>query len=205
LEAIVSPLSEFIQRPGSWSILAFVFLYKLGDAMGMALTNPYYVEIGFSNADIGLIAKTFGLISSLVGLFFGGIVIYYIGIYRSLWIFGVLQALCTAFFSLLTYTGPQNWALALVVILEDVCTSMASAAFVAFIAALTNRKYTATQYALLASIATLGRNFFSGFSGDMVKALGWANFYYVCTAIAIPGLVMLFEMKKYHADQKLSS
>ncbi len=205
LQAIVDPFAEFLKRPGAWYILAFVLLFKLGDALAIALLNPFYVEIGFSNADIGLIAKTFGLISSLVGFFLGGVVIYYLGIYRSLWTFGILQAVSTASFAVLTYTGAKLIPFALVVIFEDVSTGMATSAFVAFMAALSNKKYTATQYAILSSIATLGRTFFSGFTGDMVKHLGWANFYYVCALIAIPGLLMLLGMRKYHTDDMLKS
>lgn len=197
--AVVDPFREFLQRDGAFIMLLFVFLFKLGDALSGAMLNPYYVQMGYSNADIGLIAKTFGLISSLVGLFLGSTLMYYIGIYRSLWIFGVLQALSTGAFALLTFTGPQNWALAFTVCFEDITSGMGTAAFIAFISAITNKRYTATQYAILSSIATLGRNFFSGFSGEMVKTLGWANFYYTCALIAIPGILMLFLMNKYQS------
>ncbi len=196
MSAIVEPFTEFIRRPGALFILLFVFLFKLGDALSGSLLNPFYVEMGFTNADIGLIAKTFGLASSLVGLFIGGLIIYYIDLYKCLWGFGILQALSTAAFALLTYTGAEKWALATVVIFEDVSSGMGSAAFVAFLASLSNKKYTATQYAILSSIATLGRNFFSGFSGALVKSLGWSSFFYVCALIAIPGLVMLIGMRK---------
>ncbi len=201
-DAIVDPLREFITRPEAWFILIFVLMYKFGDAVGLSILNPFYVKIGFSNADIGLIAKTFGLASSLVGFFLGGIAIYYIGIYRCLWIFGILQAFSTAGFALLLYTGPQPWALGVVVIFEDVSTAMASAAFIAYIAAVCNRRYTATQYAILSSVATLGRNFFSGFAGDLVKLLGWAPFFYACSLMAIPGLIMLVWIKKYHVEDE---
>jgi PAT family beta-lactamase induction signal transducer AmpG len=196
MSAIVEPFTEFIRRPGALFILLFVFLFKLGDALSGSLLNPFYVEMGFTNADIGLIAKTFGLASSLVGLFIGGLIIYYIDLYKCLWGFGILQALSTAAFAILTYTGAEKWALATVVIFEDVSSGMGSAAFVAFLASLSNKKYTATQYAILSSIATLGRNFFSGFSGALVKSLGWSSFFYVCALIAIPGLVMLIGMRK---------
>jgi PAT family beta-lactamase induction signal transducer AmpG len=198
--AVIEPFKEFIKRHGSWTILAFIFLYKFGDAVGLAMLNPFYVHIGYSNEDIALIAKTFGLASSLVGLFLGSTLMYYIGIYRSLWIFGILQAIAIAGFAILEHTGPQNWALATVVIFEDVTTAMASAVFVAFIAAITNKKYTATQYAILSSIATLGRNFFSGFAGDMIKHLGWEGYFYTCTALAIPGMLMLFWMRKFYTQ-----
>lgn len=199
--AVIDPFREFLQRDGAYVMLIFVFLFKLGDALSGAMLNPYYVQMGYSNADIALIAKTFGLISSMVGLFLGSTLMYYIGIFRSLWIFGILQALSTGAFALLTMTGPQNWALALTVCFEDVTSGMGTAAFIAFISALTNKRYTATQYAILSSIATLGRNFFSGFSGDMVKNLGWANFYYTCMVVAIPGILMLILMRKYQKQE----
>lgn len=204
-DAIVEPFAEFLKRPGAAYILLFVLLFKLGDALAISLLNPFYVETGFSNADIALIAKTFGLASSMLGFFLGGVVIYYLGIYRSLWAFGILQALSTASFAILTYTGAQLIPFAIVVIFEDISTSMATAAFVAFMAALSNKKYTATQYAILSSIATLGRTFFSGFTGGMVKHLGWANFFYVCALIAIPGLLMLLGMRKYQTEKSLET
>lgn len=202
MSAVVDPFREFLKRDGAYVMLLFVFLFKLGDALSGAMLNPYYVQMGFSNADIGLIAKTFGLISSLVGLFLGSTLMYYIGIFRSLWIFGILQALSTGAFALLTVTGPQNWALAVTVCFEDVSSGMGTSAFIAFISAITNKRYTATQYAILSSIATLGRNFFSGFSGDMVKNLGWANFFYTCAFVAIPGILMLLLMRKYQQQTK---
>lgn len=202
-QAAVEPFAEFLRRPGAAYILLFVLLFKLGDALAGALLQPFYVQMGFTNADIGLVAKVFGTASSLVGLFFGGIAIYYIGIYRSLWVFGILQAISTAAFAVLTFTGNALVPFAAVIVFEDISTGMATAAFVAFMAALSNKKYTATQYAILSSVATLGRTFFSGFTGDLVKHLGWANFFYACALIAIPGLLMLIGMKKYHTDEAL--
>jgi PAT family beta-lactamase induction signal transducer AmpG len=194
--AVIDPFKEFLTRDKALVILSFVFLFKLGDALSGAMLNPFYVQMGYSNEDIGLIAKMFGLTASLVGLFVGSVIIYSMGILRSLWIFGILQALSTAMFALITYTGPVKWALAVSVIFEDVSSGMGSAAFVAYLAALTNKKYTATQYAILSSLATVGRNFFSGFSGNMVKALGWETFFYTCGMIAIPGLIMLFVVSR---------
>jgi len=202
MSAVIGPFQEFLQRDGAYVVLFFVFLFKLGDALSGAMLNPYYVQVGFQNADIGLIAKTFGLASSMVGLFLGSTLMYYIGIYRSLWIFGIFQALSTAAFALLSFTGPQNWALATTVIFEDVSSGMGSAAFIAFISSVTNKRYTATQYAILSSIATLGRNFFSGFSGVLVKDLGWVNFYFFCALIAIPGMLMLLWMRRYQTSQE---
>lgn len=199
VSAFIDPFREYLSRDGALIVLAFVFLFKLGDALGGAMLSPFYVQMGYSNQDIGLIAKTVGLASSLGGLFLGGLIIMKMGIYRSLWIFGVLQALSTAGFALITFVGPQKWALAATVIFEDVSAGMGNAAFVAFIASVCNRRYTATQFAILSSVATLGRTFFSGFSGDMVKALDWANFFFLCGLIAIPGMIMLYKMKDYQS------
>lgn len=191
MDAVIQPIREFLGRDQGLILLSFVFFFKLGDALSGAMLNPFYVQMGFSNQDIGLIAKTVGLASSLIGLFLGGIIIYKMGVLRSLWIFGILQALSTAGFSLIVWTGPQNWALACAVVFEDISAGMGSAAFVAFIASITNKKFTGTQYALLSSLATLGRNFFSGFTGKMVEVLGWSWFFWTCALIALPGLVLL--------------
>ena len=196
--AIVDPFSDFFSRDKAVIILLFVFLFKLGDAMSGAMLSPFYVQMGYSNEDIGLIAKTFGLTAALLGLFLGGIVVYTLGVFRSLWIFGVMQSLSTGLFALITFTGPERWALAVTVLFEDISSGMGSAAFITYLASITNRKYTATQYAILSSIATIGRNFLSGFSGTMVKSLGWAPFFYTCALIAVPGLVMLYIVNKQY-------
>ncbi len=190
--AIINPFKEFLTRDRALIILLFVFFFKLGDAMSGAMLSPYYVQMGYSNADIALIAKTFGLSAVLLGLFVGGVIVYTLGVFRSLWIFGIMQALSTGSFALITFTGPEQWALAVTVLFEDISSGMGSAAFITYLASLTNKQYTATQYAILSSIATIGRNFLSGFSGNMVKDLGWAPFFFTCGALAIPGLIMLY-------------
>jgi PAT family beta-lactamase induction signal transducer AmpG len=195
---VLNPFKEFLTRDKAVVILFFVFLFKLGDAMSGAMLSPFYVQMGYTNEDIALIAKTFGLTAALVGLFVGGVIVYALGVFRSLWIFGIMQSLSTGLFALITFTGPEKWALAVTVLFEDISSGMGSAAFITYLATITNKKYTATQYAILSSIATVGRNFFSGFSGNMVKALGWAPFFYTCALIAIPGLIMLFIVNRQH-------
>lgn len=217
-EAVVEPFREFLARDGAVAVLLFVFLFKLGDALSGATLNPFYVQMGFTNEQIGLIAKTYGMISVMIGLFLGGWTIFYLGIYRSLWIFGVLQALSTASFALVPWAieshfwgmaDPSNpaslhsWksvALGMTVLFEDLTSGMGSAAFIAFISKVCNHRYTATQYALLSSLATSGRNIFSVFTGSAVEKMGWESFYISCALIAIPGLVMLFWMKKYQDE-----
>jgi MFS transporter, PAT family, beta-lactamase induction signal transducer AmpG len=197
-KSIIEALANFLKRDGAILILFFVFFFKLGDAISGAMLSPYYIAMGFQKVDIGLIAKTFGFASTLVGLFLGGWITFRIGILRSLWIFGILQGLSTASFALLMYTGPVKWALAFTVVFEDVTAGMGSSAFIAYLSSITNRNYTATQFALLSSIAVSGRTLISGFSGLMVKEMGWEGFFYTCALIAVPGLILLYWVQRRH-------
>lgn len=189
-DAVIEPFKEFLMRPQALLLLTFVIAFKLGDSLSGQMLNKFYVDMQFTNQDVGFIAKTVGLFSSLLGLFLGGLLITKLKVYRALIIFGILQALSTAYFMTLTLTGPQSWALALAVVFEDITSGMGTSAFLAFMALLTNKRFSATQYALLASFASLGRNFFSGFSGVMVEQLGWAGFFIACALIALPGIFM---------------
>jgi PAT family beta-lactamase induction signal transducer AmpG len=199
MAAVVDPFKELFNRDQAVVILLFVMMFKLGDAMSGSMLTPFYVKMGYTNADIGLIAKTYGLIAALIGLFIGSTIVYMLGVFRSLWIFGFLQAMSTGLFALITFTGPERWALAVTVCFEDITAGMGSAAFITYLASITNKKYTATQFAILASVATLGRNFLSGFSGNMVNALGWAPFFYTCALIAVPGMMLLYVVSKRQA------
>ncbi len=190
------PLKSFFQTKNAIWILAFVFTYKLGDLLAGSLLNPFYVQIGYSNADIGLIAKTFGVAAFLVGLFIGGILLNRLGIIRALWLFGFMQLGSILSFMLLTVTGPSQLALGAVVFLEDISTGMGTAAFVAFLSTVSQKKFTATQFALLSSIASLGRVFFSGWMGEVQVALGWNGFFLFCTAVAVPGMLVLIKITK---------
>lgn len=194
-EIILRPFAELFSRPGAIYILLFTLLFKFGDAIAGSMLGSFYVQMGFSNQDIALIAKTIGPLAGILGLFIGGALLYYISIYRALWIFGILQVLATASFALITWTGPQRWALAVVIVVEDLSIAMGSAAFIAFLSMVTNKKYTGTQFALLSSLAFVGKIFFSGFAGKMVEHLGWAQFFFACALIGVPGLMMLFKMK----------
>ena len=199
--AFIEPFKDLLRRKNGLVILFFVMCFKLGDAMSGAMLSPFYVKMGYSNFDIGLIAKFYGSIAALFGLFIGSTIVYMLGVFRSLWIFGFLQALSTGLFALITFTGPERWALAVTVCFEDITAGMGSAAFITYLASITNKKYTATQFAILASVATLGRNFLSGFSGNMVNALGWAPFFYTCALIAVPGMVLLYVVSKSQAAE----
>ncbi len=189
--AVVEPFTEFFKRENAIYILLFVFTFKLGDQIAGSLLSPFYKSMGYVNAEIGFVTKTCGMISTFAGLFAGGLALLKLGVNRCLWFFGIFQAVCTATFALITYTGPVIWSLATAVILEDFSAGMATAAFIAFMSSLSTGKYTATQFALLSSLAALGRTLFSGYAGYMQEFLGWAGFFYVGALMAIPGLIML--------------
>ena len=194
--AFLEPFKEFFMRKEALFVLLFVFLFKLGDQISGSLLTPFYKSMGYTNVEIGLITKTYGLFSTLAGLFVGGIALLKFGIRKCLWTFGILQALSTASFAIVTLTGPVIWSLSFAVIFEDFSSGMGTAAFTAYIASVTNTRFTATQFALLTSFATLGRTLFSGGSGFLQDAVGWAEFFYAGALLALPGLFVLWLMNK---------
>jgi PAT family beta-lactamase induction signal transducer AmpG len=202
-ESMIAPLKDFFVRPHSLLILAFIIFYKFGDAMAGKMLSPFYVDLGFQLDTLAITRKAVGLYSSLAGLAVGGSMIYMLGLYRSLWICGILQALSTICFSFLIFFGAKLLPLAVVMSIEDFTAGMGTAALMAFLALLTNQKFTATQFALLSSLATVGRNFFSGYSGKIVETLGdgtklsgFFPFFVLCGLAAIPGLCCLIPLKK---------
>jgi PAT family beta-lactamase induction signal transducer AmpG len=149
------------------------------------------LELGFTNTEIGAIAKVFGTGALLLGIFIGGVVTLKLGLYRAMFVIGLLQAASTACFVLLALAGYDRAWLATVIAFENLTVGMGSAALIAFMASLTNRQFTATQFALLSTLATLPRSLLSAPSGFMAEALGWPQFFVVCTLIALPGLLLL--------------
>lgn len=196
-EAVVEPLRDYFGRSHALAILAFILLYKLGDTMAAAMTTPFYLDLGFSLTEVGGVVKLFGYWATLGGLFVGGVVIFRLGIHASLWIFGILQALSTAAFALLAAAGPHLGGLAAVVTFENVSAGMGTAAYAAFMASLTNRRFTATQYALLSSLMGVPRVLFAAPTGWMAERLGWIEFFLVCALVAIPGLALLTRFRAW--------
>ncbi len=193
-EAVIAPLKEFFGRREAWLILAFILLYKVGDTMAGAIATPFYLKIGFSKTEVGVIVKTFGFFSSLGGLFIGGLLILKMGIERSLIFFGILQALSTAGYAMLAIVGSSVLALTWVIAFEDLTGGMGTAAFTAYMAAQTDKRFTATQYALLTSLMGVPRVVLSSFSGWMAESMGWVPFFTFCTLIAAPGLLIALYM-----------
>jgi PAT family beta-lactamase induction signal transducer AmpG len=199
-DAVINPLAEYFSRNNAVWILIFILLYKMGDTMASAITTPFYLDLGFSKTDIGAVVKVFGTGATLAGAFLGGIILLRLGINRSLWIFGVLQALSTACFALLARVGYSIAALSGVIAFENLSSGMGTAAFVAFMASITNKKFTATQYALLTSLIGIPRAVASSVTGFMVKTIGWESFFITCALVAIPGMLMLLKFAPWNEE-----
>ena len=196
-EAIVDPFKEFLGRKGTKNallILLFIFLYKIGDSMATALATPFYLDLGFSMTEIGIIAKNAGLWTSIAGGIIGGIWMVKLGINRALWIFGFLQMFATLSFAWLATVGYDNIVLAITVGLEFFAAGLGTTAFVAFIAKTTNPKYTATQFALFSSLASVPRTFTNASTGYFVDFFGWYYFFIFCFILAIPGMFLLLKI-----------
>lgn len=200
-EAVVEPFKDFLTRKGAWLLLGFVLLYKLGDTMSGNMLTPYYLKLGYEKIEIAAIAKTMSLATSLIGGLIGGIFVQRIGIYRSLFHFGILQALSTLAFMALFYVGHNNWVLGAVITFEDLTAGMGTAAFVAYMASITNRKFSATQFALLSSLMGIPRTLVAAPTGLLAESLGWPGFFTLCTVIAIPGLLMIGKIRKLAEEE----
>ncbi len=190
-QAVIDPLREYFSREGALLILLFIMLYKIGDTMASAMTTPFYLDVGFSMTEVGAVVKIFGFWATLVGTFTGGFLMLKIGINRSLWIFGFLQALSTAGFAWLAVVGHSIGLLSGVIAFENLSSGMGTAAYVAFMAALTDKRFTATQYALLSSLMGVPRVLAAAPTGFFAKHLGWESFFIACTLVALPGMLLL--------------
>jgi PAT family beta-lactamase induction signal transducer AmpG len=203
-QSFVGPFVEFFTRRDdavkALLVLVFIVIYKLGDNIASHMTIPFYLQLGFTNTEIGAIAKIFGTGALLFGIFVGGVVTLKLGLYRAMLVIGILQAASTACFVLLALAGYDRAWLATVIAFENLTVGMGSAALIAFMASLTNRQFTATQFALLSTLATLPRSLLSAPSGFMAEALGWPQFFVVCTLLALPGLLLLPVVRAWFSE-----
>ena len=202
-QAIVDPFKEFFSRQGvqqACLILAFMLLYKLGDSMATALATPFYLDMGFSKTEIGLIAKHAALWPMIVGGILGGILMLKIGINRALWLFGLVQIVSILGFALLARVGEGLWLLGLVISFEYLGVGLGTAAFVAFMARSTHPAFAATQLALFTALTAVPRTVASSFTGIIVEGVGWESFFYICTALAIPGMLLLFKVAPWNEE-----
>ncbi len=200
-QAVKLPFKEFINREGLKSalfILCFLFLYKLGDSMATALQTPFFIDMGFSKTEIGVVAKTASLVAMTIGLAVGGIVMIKLSINRALWLFGVVQIVSILGFAALSEIGHNTIALALAMGFEYLGVGLGTAAFTAFIARATNPTFAATQFALFTALTALPRTFANASTGFIVEQIGWTSFFFLCTALAIPGMLMLFKVAPWN-------
>ncbi len=212
-DAVVEPFHEFITRHGWRSallILTFLFFYKLGDSMCTALATPFYMDMGFSKTQIGLIAKNAGLWPAVIGGLLGGLWMVKIGINRALWLFGVVQVVSIFGFFWLASVGyhaeittVELTQLAIVIGIEALGVGLGTAAFVAFIARTTHPAYTATQFALFTSLAAMPRTFANAATGWLVEAIGWTGFFLLCALLALPGMVLLLKVAPWNESNSL--
>ena len=206
-EAVVDPFKEFIGRNGikyALFMLCFMFLYKIGDNMATALATPFYLDMGFTKTEIGIIAKNAALWPTIIGGMLGGLLMVKIGINRALWLFGVVQLVTIFGFVVLSQLGNDKVALAIVISMEYLGVGLGTAAFTAFIARSTHPKYTATQFALFTAFMAVPRTFANATVGFIVDSIGWTNFFIFCAITAIPGMLLLFKVAPWNEEPSSS-
>jgi len=192
-EAVREPLAEFFSRGGAVALLVVIVLYKLGDAFAGVLTTAFLLRgAGFSLADVGWANKWLGVGATILGLLAGGALMARLRLYKSLLLFGILQALTNLGFMALALAGKSYPLMITVVAAENLCGGMGTAAFVALLMSLCDRRYSATQYALLSALAALGRVYVGPAAGAMVEAAGWASFFFATFLFALPGVALLW-------------
>jgi MFS transporter, PAT family, beta-lactamase induction signal transducer AmpG len=204
-EAAVLPFVEFLKRRGAFEILGFILLYKLDVVLATALTTPFIMGLGFSRTDIGVVTKGFGLVATVVGSLAGGMLLPKLGMKRGLFFFGIFQGVSTYTFWMLARAGHDYPLMVSSIAVENFCSGMGNAAFFAFLMSVCDKRYTATQFALLSSFMALTRIFGGAPSGYLVKMLGWENFYILCIFIMIPGLLLLSRFSSWQKAEQMST
>jgi len=207
---IAGPIISFFKRNGfkiALGILGFVFLFKIGEAFLGRMSIVFYKEMGFSKGDIALYSKGIGWITTVIFTLLGGLFAIRSGVVKAMFISGILMAATNLLFAALAWSGKSELLFAAAVLLDDIAAAFATVAFVAFISLLVDRTYTATQYALLASIGTLGRTTLAASSGELVDWLNgdWGVFFVITTVMVIPSLICLWfirnKLKLYSEKQ----
>ncbi len=196
-EAVIEPLREFFSRHGAWGLLLLIVLYKLGDAFAGSLTTAFLIRgVEFTPTEVGAINKGMGLIATLIGVVFGGVLMARLGLFRSLLLFGILQAISNLTFMWLASIGKDYAVMVLAVGFENLAGGMGTAAFVALLMSMCDKRFTASQFALLSALAAVGRVYVGPASGYMVEAIGWTTFFGFTFLMALPGLWLLFAMRR---------
>ncbi|HTQ34873.1 MAG TPA: AmpG family muropeptide MFS transporter [Stellaceae bacterium] len=192
--AVVAPFLDMFRRIGGGqlaAIIIFILLYKFGDALAGSMANPLYVELGFTKVEVATVAKIYGVIATLAGVALGGMLVLRWGEFASLLVCGGMQALSNLMYIAQLWAGHDVAMLAVTIGAENLTGGMASSAFVAYLSGLCSRDFTATQYALLSSLATVGLNVLAASGGYLAQTLGWMPFFLLSTAFCVPSLVLL--------------
>ncbi|MTH44714.1 muropeptide MFS transporter AmpG [Intestinirhabdus alba] len=191
-QAIAAPLRDFFGRNNAWLILLLIVLYKLGDAFAVSLTTTFLIRgVGFDAGEVGAINKTLGLLATIVGALYGGLLMQRLSLFRALLIFGILQGVSNAGYWLLSITDKHIFSMAAAVFFENLCGGMGTSAFVALLMTLCNKSFSATQFALLSALSAVGRVYVGPVAGWFVETHGWSSFYLFSIAAAVPGLLLL--------------
>ena len=201
-QGLIAPFIDLLRRHGLVTVMLlvpFALLFKLGDALAATLSNVFLADIGFTKIQIANIAKTYGLAATILGVMLGGWLVRAVGLMRALWIGGIVQMASNAMYTLQAHVGASSWLLTATIGIENLSGGVGDAAFVAYLSSLCNRAYSATQYALLAALAGLVRNVASMYTGYWAAALGWADFFLLTVAAALPGLMALYALGRWGA------
>ena len=189
--AVIAPFREFLSRPGALATLAFIMLYKYGDALWASMANPFYLETGFTLSEVGIIAKSYGVGMTIFGSFVGGALIVRFDLYTTLFWGGVAMALSNLLLAVLALIGPSVLALTVVISVENFSNGVGGVAFIAYMSSLCNLAYTATQYALMTSFMAFTRTILASGGGWLADQIDWFNFFVLTTFACIPGMVLL--------------
>ena len=201
-EAVIEPFREFFSRGGALWVLAFILLYKIGDNMAGAMNIPYILKMGFTKEEYFIIVKGIGTVALFGGAFLGGIVMIRLGIANSLWVFGILQAVSTACFALLVLVGKNQLVLTGIVAFEFLATGLGQAAYASYMAVQTNKRFTATQYAMMTSLMAVPGTLAAAATGYMAEYLGWVGFYITCALAALPGMLLLVRIAPWGSSNE---
>ena len=203
-KAVVEPFREFFVRAGLMKgalVLLFIVLYKLSDYLAQAMATPFLLQTGFSQTEVGAIQGGIGLASTIIGAIAGGALVAWIGINRSLWVFGALQAISNLMYYFLSLIGHSTAFLVVTMIVENFCTGLVTSGFTAFLMSMCSVQYSATQYALLSAVMAFSRDVLVAPSGAIAEATGWPSFFLITLAVGIPGLLLLPVFAPWNRDR----
>jgi PAT family beta-lactamase induction signal transducer AmpG len=204
--SVIGPFKEFLQRQDNWVwILVFLILFKMSDAFAASLTTPFYLSLGFSKQEIGAVVKVYGFVTTIFGTYFGGFLAQKIGLYRTLWYGLLLQSLSNLGYMALNHLGHDIFALIVVMSMENFFGGIGNAVLVAYISLLCNKEFTATQFALLSSLASVTRTIVSASAGYIIACCGWDLFFLISVFLSLPALLLINKIAIVKPKEEVTS